>query len=104
MRPAIMLVLLVGLVGPAIGATPAENAHALCLVMERSGATTECTVNAWGSTVDARVDTNSREARKMCVGMSDVLAQRKIGFDGRWKLRIFSPYSGDHPLAVCTLK
>jgi hypothetical protein len=104
MRRLLMLVLVAGLVGPALAATPAENAHALCEVMEHSGITTECTVNAWRSTVDARIPTTSREARKMCVGMADVLAQRKIGFEGRWKLRIFSPYSDDHPIAVCPLK
>jgi hypothetical protein len=104
MRQAITLVLMVGLVGLARGGTPAENAHALCEVMEQSGLTTECTVNAWRSTIDARIPTTTREARKMCVGMADGLAQRKIGFEGRWKLRIFSPYSGDHPIAVCQLK
>jgi hypothetical protein len=104
MRPALLLVLVVSLVGPALGATPAENAHGLCRAMEETGATTECTVNAWGSSVDARVAMNAAEARRFCAGVVAMLVRQQASFQERWKLRLFSPYSGDHPIAVCPLK
>jgi hypothetical protein len=70
----------------------------------KSGVATECEVKGWGSTVDVRIDTTGTEARKMCPAMVNLLAQQKLSFAGKWKLRIFSPYRGDHPIAVCTLK
>jgi len=81
-----------------------DDAYRVCSAMERTGLTTECKVNGWGSTVDVRIDTNGSEARKICSGVVDAMAQKTRSFAGKWKLRIFSPYSGEHPIAVCTLQ
>jgi hypothetical protein len=49
------------------------------------------------STIDVRIDTNGIEAQKMCVGFKAVLTQQNTYFGGAWTLRIFSPFSGEHP-------
>ena len=81
-----------------------DDAYRMCSAMEGTGLTTECKVKGWGSTVDVRLDTNGSEARKICSGVVDTMAQKTRTFAGKWKLRIFSPYSGEHPIAVCTLQ
>jgi hypothetical protein len=93
------------LVGPAtLWADAVDHAFLLCAAFEKTGLSTECNVKGWGSTVDVRLDTTGAEARKICAGMVDLLVREKLSFAGKWKLRIFSPYSGEHPIAVCTLK
>jgi hypothetical protein len=47
--------------------------------------------------------TSTAAARRICSGLVDMVADKAKSFDGKWKLRIFSPYSGDHPTTVCTL-
>jgi hypothetical protein len=88
-----------GLVGPeAMGADAVDNAYRLCAAMDKTGLT------GWGSTVDVRMDTSGAETRKICAGVVDMMAQQKHSFASKWKLCIFSPYSSEHPIAVCTLK
>jgi hypothetical protein len=73
----------------------------LCSAFERTGLITACDVSAWGSTIDVRIATS--EARKICSGVVDMRAQQTRSFRGKWKLRIFSPYSGEHAIATCDL-
>ncbi len=80
-----------------------DDAYRLCSALEGTGLTTECEVKGWGSTVDVRIATSSSEARKICSGVVDMMAKQTRSFNGKWKLQIFSPYSGDHPIATCTL-
>ena len=81
-----------------------DDAYRLCAALEGTGLTTECEVKGWGSSVDVRIDTSSSEARKICTGAADMMAQKTRSFAGKWKLRIFSPYSGEHPIAICNLR
>jgi hypothetical protein len=81
-----------------------DDAYRLCSALERTGLTTECEVKGWGSTVDVRIATSGSEARKICSGVVDMMANQTGSFNGNWKLQIFSPYSGDHPIASCTLR
>ena len=80
-----------------------DNAYWICEAFKHSGIASECSVNGWKSTVDVRIDTNGIEAQKMCIGFKAVITQNKRFFGGTWTLRIFSPFSGDHPLATCIL-
>lgn len=80
-----------------------EDAYRLCSALERTGFTSECKVKGWGMTVDARIDTSGSEAMKICRGTAEMLSKHTMSLKGKWKLRIFSPFSGDHPLAVCAL-
>jgi len=81
-----------------------EAAFMLCSAMKNTGLTTECEVKGWGSSVDVRMDTNGEEARKICVGVVKMMAAKTNAFNGKWELRIFSPFSGEHPIASCTLR
>jgi hypothetical protein len=94
-----------GLVVPdAVWADAFDDAVRLCAAIEKTGLVTECDVRGAGPSLDVRMNTTSAEARKICDGMAESIAQQNLRFGGKWKLRIFSPYSGEHPIAVCTLK
>ncbi len=81
-----------------------SDAYGLCRTFEATGLSTECEVSGWNSTVDVTIDTSGGEARKICAGVVEMMAEKTRSFAGKWKLRIFSPYSGDRPIAVCTLR
>jgi len=72
--------------------------------MEGTGLIIQCEVKGWGSTVDATIDTNSGDAKKLCTGMAELMAEQTSVFAGKWSIRIFSPYSGERPIAVCPLR
>lgn len=80
-----------------------DDSYRLCAAMEKTGLTTQCTVEGWGKTVDVTIDTTGAEARKICAGVADLMAAETSRFAGQWKLRIFSPYSGERPIATCAL-
>lgn len=84
--------------------TATDEALGLCLILKGTGLTTHCEITASIPSVDVTIDTNGAEARKMCLGLSDMLTKDKSQFDGKWELRILSPYSGEKPIAVCLLK
>ena len=65
---------------------------------------TECTVSGYHSRVDVTIDTNGAEARKICAGVSEQMARAGANFNGKWQLRIISPYSGEKAIAVCPLR
>jgi hypothetical protein len=102
---ALCAIVVYGLVVPeAVRADAFDDAVRLCAAIEKTGMVTECDVRGSGPTVDVRMNTNSAEARKICDGMVESIAQQTRSFAGKWKLRIFSPHSGEHPIAVGTLK
>ena len=88
----------------AANADPVGDAHRLCKAMESTGLTTNCDVSGYHSRVDVTIDTTGAEARKICVGVADQMAKAGANFQGKWKLRVLSPYSGDKAIAVCQLK
>lgn len=80
-----------------------DDAFFTCALFERTGLTTSCEVQGWGSTVDVRMDMNSGEARKTCAQVAQMIRDQRGGALrlASWKLKIFSPYSGDQPIVVC---
>jgi hypothetical protein len=89
------------LFAPDSYADAVDDAYRLCKAMERTGQVIECDVKGWGSTINVRIDTNSSEARKICLGSVETVNKQTRTLSGRWKLQIFSPYSGDRPIAIC---
>ncbi|HMM87026.1 hypothetical protein [Azohydromonas sp.] len=85
-------------------ADPVDDAYRLCKAMEGTGLTTECEVSGYHSRVDVTIDTTGAEARKICAGVAEQMARAGANFQGKWKLRILSPYSGDKAIAVCPLR
>lgn len=91
-------------VQPTKTANVVEDAYKLCSAIEATGMTTGCEVKGWNGTVDVRMDMTTPEAQKTCTVMAEMLSQKTRSFQNdRWKLQIFSPYSSDHPIAVCKL-
>lgn len=84
--------------------TSVNNAYGLCRVFDNTGLLSEpCSVSGWHSSVDVKMDTNGAEARKICAGVANMMREQGIRFDSGWKIRIFSPFSGDSTLAQCNL-
>jgi hypothetical protein len=78
----------------AVRADVFDDAVRLCTAIEKTGMSTECTTSGYRQAVDVRFNTNAAEAHKICTGLVEVAAQQRLSFAGKWKLRIFSPYSG----------
>jgi hypothetical protein len=79
-----------------------DAAFGVCDMMGNTSVVSECDVQGWGSTVDVTIDTVGTEAIEMCSDTTTLIAARTSLFSGKgWQLRIFSPYSGDRPLASC---
>ena len=81
-----------------------DDAYRLCKAMEGTGLTTECKISGYHSRVDVTIDTSGTEARKICAGIADRMARAGANFNGKWQLRILSPYSGEKAIAVCSLR
>lgn len=81
-----------------------DNALKACAVADATGVTSQpCSVSGWNSSVDIFIDTSGSEANKICRGMSSTLRQYGLQFDAKWKIRIYSPFSGGNTIATCPL-
>ena len=89
-------------VSATVPADEVDAAYKVCRAFEGTGLTTGCEVNGWKQNIDVRIDMSSSEARKLCTQLADMQSGQFP--DGRWSLRILSPYSGDQPIAVCNLR
>lgn len=78
-----------------------DAAYRVCKAMMTTNLVSKCDVSGWNSSVDVRIDTNAREAIKMCSASVALVSQYTTTLSGRWKLRIFSPFSGENVLAEC---
>jgi hypothetical protein len=78
-----------------------DDAYRVCAAFTGTKLTTECTVHAGARSIDVRIDTSGEEARKMCAGSVEKIGSYTANLHETWKLQIFSPFSGDHPMAVC---
>ncbi len=99
------LAVVASLIATPVMADAVENAYRLCQVIDGTGlGSSPCEVSGWDGSVTATMDMASGEARKTCVGMVSMLAQKNIRFPGRqWTLQIKSPYSGKNSIAYCNL-
>lgn len=80
-----------------------DDAVKVCDAFRSTGMITECSLGA-GRLVDVRMNTTPSEAQKICVKTVEAVSQQTKKLTPQWQLRIFSPYSGDHPIAVCPFK
>lgn len=80
------------------------SAYKLCQAFDATGLTSEkCEVSGFGSSVNVRMDMDASEARKTCAGVAQLASAKGWLFDSGWTIKIFSPYSGDHPIATCSV-
>jgi len=95
------VVMAAGLLAAPAYAGPVDNAFALCRVLDSTGMLSEkCSVSGLDAAVDIRVNMVPAEARDLCLKVGNSLGGE---FGGRWQMRIYSPYSGEHPIASCPL-
>lgn len=79
-----------------------DYAYSTCAVVDAAGIVTEpCEVSAWDSEVKITMDVRSGEAKQVCRELVSAAQQRNWVFDRAWTIRIFSPFSGDKPIAYC---
>jgi hypothetical protein len=78
-----------------------DDAARTCQAVDATGVASEpCSYSAFAIRIS--LDTTGSEAVKICKGMADEI--RKVAaFPPGWKLYIYSPFSGDKTLAVCSL-
>lgn len=82
-----------------------DSAYKVCAIFDGTGMLTEpCSVSGWHSSVDVKIDTNGSEARQICAGVVEVVRDQEIRFDTGWRLRIYSPFSGDSTIAQCDFR
>ncbi|WP_417224303.1 SHOCT domain-containing protein [Amphritea sp.] len=81
-----------------------ESAYKLCHAIEESGlSTAECEFSVLTFSVEARMNVSSSTAAKLCIMMSDTMKKNGYNFQPGWKLKIYSPFSGDNTIALCNL-
>lgn len=86
------------------GTSVVDHAYKICAAMEATNLTTGCEVSGWNHSIDVRIDMSGSAARETCGLMVSKMAELAPGqFESKWTLQLFSPYSGDHPVATCTL-
>lgn len=85
-------------------ANSGESALRLCAMLDASNLLSKpCEVAGWGGTVNMTVDMSASEARKTCAAVVNIVQKQGLKFDRRWKLNIYSPYSGESTIAFCRL-
>lgn len=85
--------------GASLAADPAQT---LCDTFEVTGLLSEpCKIDHLTETISVTLDmATAAEARKVCPTARQIV---DFGAGSGWSLKIFSPYSGDRPLATCRL-
>lgn len=83
-----------------------EYAKAICTLLEGAGATT-CEVNSnifSTSTIEATLATSPKDASQSCRFIASTMRSKTNAFQSKnWKILIFSPFSGNRPIAACEL-
>ncbi len=80
-----------------------DDAFILCDAMKANKLTTQCSVVGKNRTIDVTIDIDGAGAREICAGTVRTMAKHTDRFAGEWTLQIFSPYSGQRPIATCVL-
>jgi hypothetical protein len=80
-----------------------DDAVKVCDVFRNTGMVTECSLGT-PRLINVRMNTTPSEAQKICVMSVEAVSQQATKLTSQWQLRIFSPFSGDHPIAVCRFK
>lgn len=89
---------------PSAASQSVDNAYRLCAVLDKTRLLSEpCSVSGWKSSVDIKIDTTGVEALKICDGMVRMVREQGITFAPGWRIRIYSPYTGENTLAQCSL-
>jgi len=80
-----------------------DDAQRVCTVIESMGAAVECQINGSERAVEVTSSENVADATQFCNSFSGMTAVLSQTLSSDWKMRIFTPQSGDTPAAVCDL-
>jgi len=82
----------------------ANDMSGLCPAITGTGLVKQCTVNSRDGAVEVVIDSFDDEvARNVCANIANKMTQLNFHLSGEWKLRVFSPYRSDKPMAACYL-
>lgn len=86
-------------------ADPIGMAYRFCARVEKAAFVTECKVevHADANSINLTIDMSALEAQKTCIGLAPKLTRYFSSSRRPWILRIYSPYSGNRPIARCSL-
>ena len=76
---------------------------AVCLNAPTGALSEDCKVSGWNQAIDLSLEMTSQNAKKFCIGVSDLARKQRMKFDEGWKIRIYSPYSNGKTIATCKL-
>jgi hypothetical protein len=80
------------------------SAYKVCSTFDGTGITSEtCKVSGWDQSVNVRINMVPSEARSLCGQVARKARDLGWDFQSGWKLKIYSPYSGDNTIAFCNL-
>jgi Sel1 repeat len=81
-----------------------ESAYKLCAYFDATKLLSQkCSVSGWHSSVDISLDMAPADARKFCNILPGFFSRWRVAFDRGWRVRIYSPFSGERPIATCDL-
>jgi hypothetical protein len=83
----------------------ANDLSGLCPAITGTGLVKQCTVNSRDGAVEVVIDSFDDEvARNVCANIANKMTQLNFHSSGEWKLRVFSPYRSDKPMAACFIE
>jgi len=71
----------------------------LCDVLENTKVITQCEISGFSRAINFRVDSTGSEARTICQQIKSMESSQAL--KNRWSINIYSPFSGEHPIATC---
>jgi hypothetical protein len=89
---------------PSAFDTTLKSAYALCSWVDSTKLLSEkCKVSSWHSTVEMSINMPVNEAQNCTTLPKSMAGIVNWSFEPGWQLKIFSPYSGERPIASCDL-
>jgi hypothetical protein len=91
---------------PAASPVPnsVDSAYSLCAWFDGTKQLTQkCVVSVGDRAMDIAVDVAPSDAKIFCEAFPPIVKRDGLSFNGRWQLRLFSPFSGNRPIASCDL-
>lgn len=81
-----------------------QNTFKLCKILKQNPLVTECETNGWNLSIDLYANYSVYQAQIACEELQMAMVQNLDAwhFHG-YRLQIFSPFSGAHPVAICGL-
>ena len=80
-----------------------KDAELVCTVINSMGSAAACAVNESETAIDVTVSESVDDPAQFCSTFSEMVAMATTNTSDSWKMRIFTPESGDTAAADCDL-